>query len=303
MPRLDDLQTVELNGQMYGAYKEPAYRIPGIAEPVGLYELLTYVLGNLGGDGGSVGEDDVTEGQGAPSGDPENGPHIYIDEATGNVYTWNGVQWNLQLVLASNGLTKVGNDVELGGTLERATDVITNSNQLRFGQLTGNVLGYLTVRNNGELRLTTNDIAAALEGRLWMTPTQLFIEMKDGNDDGAQLFVLENKVDLTAALANVNVTRVTVDRNELYLLAPLLRIESPNLNSSSASNGHVLTLINAATGECDFLPATGGSIPADLPVYDNRGDAIAAGLVQNDWFRLSQTNTEGGVPGTAIQLL
>jgi hypothetical protein len=51
---LDDLQTVTINGQFRGAYRdEPQYAIEGLEEKIGLAELLQYILDNSGLGGGS----------------------------------------------------------------------------------------------------------------------------------------------------------------------------------------------------------------------------------------------------------
>lgn len=83
---------VVLNGQMYGAYKEPFYRLND-GRIVTLYELIEYLLEN---GGGGSGINDITEGTGEPSGAPATGaPSVYQDINTGNLYTWNGTAWTL----------------------------------------------------------------------------------------------------------------------------------------------------------------------------------------------------------------
>ena len=52
MPGLNDLLSVNLNGQQRGAYMEPVFYVEGLDTPVSLSELLEYILDNLGGEGG-----------------------------------------------------------------------------------------------------------------------------------------------------------------------------------------------------------------------------------------------------------
>lgn len=54
MPGLNDLQTVTLRGQQAGAYMEPVFFVEGLDNPVGLKELLEYIIDNLGGEGGGA---------------------------------------------------------------------------------------------------------------------------------------------------------------------------------------------------------------------------------------------------------
>lgn len=54
MPTLNDLETVTINGQLRGAYRdEPQFGIEGLDAPIGLAELLQYILDNSGLGGGS----------------------------------------------------------------------------------------------------------------------------------------------------------------------------------------------------------------------------------------------------------
>lgn len=54
MPGLSDLETVNINGRFYGAYRdEPSFRVEGLDEFVGLTEMLQYILDNSGLGGGS----------------------------------------------------------------------------------------------------------------------------------------------------------------------------------------------------------------------------------------------------------
>ena len=60
MPGLNDLQNVTLRGQQAGAYMEPVFFVEGLDAPVGLKELLDYIIDNLGGEGGGGADNYVT---------------------------------------------------------------------------------------------------------------------------------------------------------------------------------------------------------------------------------------------------
>ncbi|PHN00767.1 hypothetical protein [Flavilitoribacter nigricans] len=60
MPGLNDLQNVTLRGQQAGAYMEPVFFVEGLDQPVGLKELLEYIIANLGGEGGGGADNYVT---------------------------------------------------------------------------------------------------------------------------------------------------------------------------------------------------------------------------------------------------
>lgn len=346
MSRLNDLQSIALNGQMYGAYKEPRFVIPGISEPVGLYELLVYVLANLGGGSGeddvteesgppsnppgagepvvyvnidngniytwdgsqwnqvSIGEDDITEaagppsvapgagepwvyqnanngalyiwdgtqwvllggseneiteGSGPPAGAPGVGePVIYLDEDTGNVWTWDGSQWTVLGVIASNGLTKTANDVELGGTLERATDVLTEDHILRFGRFTGDNQAQIRVRAAVPATdMFVRDNVADEESSISSIQSGTTIETNAPNLLG-QVNVGQGVVTVITGDGTQTLNVVQLNQTKLEIRATELQVKTPDVTGGSATNGDVLTLINATTGESDFRPAGQG---------------------------------------------
>lgn len=65
------------------------------------------------------------------------GAQIY-NTSDKNVYLWDGITWNslISNITASNGLTKVGNDVRLGGTLTGNTNILFNNHNLTFNSST-----------------------------------------------------------------------------------------------------------------------------------------------------------------------
>ncbi len=62
---------------------------------------------------------------------------IYVDNTTGNVFTYNGTDWIDQTITASNGVLKTpSNNIELGGALTQATEITTDaSNTLAINGL------------------------------------------------------------------------------------------------------------------------------------------------------------------------
>jgi hypothetical protein len=246
------------------------------------------------------GENDITEGAGTPSGAPGAGePQVYQDTTNGNVYTWDGSQWNIMAVVASNGLTKTGADIELGGTLEKTTDVEVSSFTLRFGRLVGSLLAYLRiVPGTGTLNLFARDTSTSTEGELLVQPGFVQIECDNATQAG-QIGVTPTSITAVVNASSVVQNRLLIDDEKVEVRTEELRLQTPDSTSSSA--GYVLTLLDPTTGESDFRPAP--STPSPLPVYDSIALAIADGLNTGDQFKLSQSNTEGGVAGTIIELL
>ncbi|SDX51586.1 hypothetical protein SAMN05444411_106118 [Lutibacter oricola] len=57
-----------------------------------------------------------------------NQGNIYFDQTSGDVYLYNGVNWELvSSISANNGLTKVGNTIQLGGDLIKPTEITTTA--------------------------------------------------------------------------------------------------------------------------------------------------------------------------------
>lgn len=73
----------------------------------------------------------ISNGDGVPSAitapNPVRGT-LYVDRNTGTIYAYDGTTWILQTVNATNGLTKGAGNMELGGSLTRATEITTDAN-------------------------------------------------------------------------------------------------------------------------------------------------------------------------------
>jgi len=73
----------------------------------------------------------ISNGGGVPSAitapNPVRGT-LYVDRNTGTIYAYDGTTWILQTVNATNGLTKGAGNMELGGSLTRATEITTDAN-------------------------------------------------------------------------------------------------------------------------------------------------------------------------------
>lgn len=73
----------------------------------------------------------ISNGNGVPNAttvpNPVSGT-LYVDRNTGTIYSYDGTTWILQSSTASNGLTKGTADIELGGSLTRATEITTDTN-------------------------------------------------------------------------------------------------------------------------------------------------------------------------------
>ncbi|WP_367390164.1 hypothetical protein [Lewinella sp. LCG006] len=253
------------------------------------------------------GENDITEGAGTPSGAPGAGePQVYQDTTNGNVYTWDGTQWNIMAVVASNGLTKTGADIELGGTLEKNTTINTEAFQFL---MSGNVpQGGSFLQTLFRLRpalagidLFTRDDANSKESSIGLLPDSVIIEVdgvNKGSVEASQLSMTQITWQAIVSLAGNIENRLYMDIAKVEVLAK--RLEFKMDSAQGGAVGHVLTLVDVVSGRAEWQPATGGGT---LPVYDSIADALAAGLSSGDRFKLSQNNTEGGVAGTVIELL
>lgn len=82
----------------------------------------------------SIGDQYIYTDVGAPTPSAPNSPNsgaVYVDESTGNIYTFDGTNWINQTVIASNGLNKSSNAIKLGGELTNPTVIkATTSNIL-----------------------------------------------------------------------------------------------------------------------------------------------------------------------------
>ena len=235
------------------------------------------------------GIDDITEGAGPPVGAPGAGePVIYQDTGNGNVYTWDGSQWNLMAVVASNGLTKTGADVELGGTLEKNTDVEVDAFTLRFGRLVGSLLAYLRiVPGTALINLFSRDNTAGSEAGLNLLPASAVLEVDDATNVG-QVSITPTTIDLVSSESAVVQNRVRISNEKIELQTERLEVKTPD--ASGASVGHVLTMVDVTTKEVDFRPAAGGGneltqtlagvtinleyFGANPPVFTNPGAGI-----------------------------
>ncbi len=75
-------------------------------------------------------EPQIFTGNGAPTASNPNTPsagNIYVDEATGDVYTFDGTTWVKQTKNATNGLYVKDNGIRLGGPLIEPTTITTTS--------------------------------------------------------------------------------------------------------------------------------------------------------------------------------
>lgn len=203
--------------------------------------------------------DDITEGAGPPVGAPGAGePLIYQDTGNGNVYTWDGSQWNLAAVVASNGLTKTGADVELGGTLEKNTDVEVDAFTLRFGRLLGSLLAYLRiVPGTALINLFSRDNTAGTESGLNLLPGSATMEVDDATNVG-QLAITPTSIALITSESSVLQNRVILTNEKVELQAERLELKTPDAATSSV--GDVLTILNSVTGEADFRPVPSGGL-------------------------------------------
>ena len=255
------------------------------------------------------GEDDITEGAGPPAGAPGAGePLIYQDTGNGNVYTWDGSQWNLMAVVASNGLTKTGADVELGGTLEKNTDVEVDSFTMRFGRLVGTLLAYWRiVPGTGLINLFTRNDTTGTESGLNLLPGSATIEVDDATNIG-QVAVAPATIDLITSESSVLQNRIRVTNEKVELQVERLELKTPDASSSTI--GDVLTILDPVTGESDFRPVP----PGGLAQYEAAGvngavdlgsfvTASAAGITYERTGGAGQ-NTEGtfAVPAGVLAL-
>jgi hypothetical protein len=93
------------------------------------------------------------------------------------IYVWNGSKWIRNAIDANNGLTKTGNNIKLGGTLNNNTQITQGNNSLTF---TGSGKIYMkNVKNN--VPVTTNKIATM---GIDVNDGELFV-MKSGTEDNA----------------------------------------------------------------------------------------------------------------------
>jgi hypothetical protein len=351
MPTLNDLQSVALRGNLVGAY-DPKYWVVGLADPVGQTELLTYILDNLGGGTGN-GENDITEAAGTPSGAPGAGePQVYQDTTNGNVYTWDGTQWNIMAVVASNGLTKIGNDIELGGTLEKNTVINTLGFDFIFNAVTGVLESIFRMRPSvGSIDIFTQDTSTNQESSFGILPQSAIIEVNGVSgvpqNQSSQMTMTQTVWQAVVSLGGKIRNRLLLDTDRVEVTAE--RLEFKMETAQNGAVGHVLTLVDVVTGRAEWLSAPGGigidditegsgdpsgaptpvepavyqntddgslwvwngpggiwlevCLKTPLPIYDSIADAMAAGLVKGDQFKLSQSNTEGGIAGTVIELL
>lgn len=75
-------------------------------------------------------EQEIFTSNGAPTPNNPSAPsagNIYVDEATGDVYTFDGTTWVRQSLGASNGLTIKNDEVWLGGSLVEPTTILTDN--------------------------------------------------------------------------------------------------------------------------------------------------------------------------------
>ncbi|MDC0380635.1 hypothetical protein OAM52_03080 [Flavobacteriaceae bacterium] len=84
-------------------------------------------------------EPEIFTGNGAPTTNNPNSPsagNIYVDEATGAIYTFDGTTWVNQSIGAKNGLSIKNNEIILGGPLTEPTTITTtNTNTLAIAGL------------------------------------------------------------------------------------------------------------------------------------------------------------------------
>ena len=84
-------------------------------------------------------EPEIFTGNGAPTTNNPNSPsagNIYVDEATGDIYTFDGTTWVNQSISATNGLSIKNNEIILGGPLTEPTTITTtNTNTLAIAGL------------------------------------------------------------------------------------------------------------------------------------------------------------------------
>ncbi|MEO0874688.1 MAG: hypothetical protein AAFY48_08805, partial [Bacteroidota bacterium] len=202
------------------------------------------------------GEDDITEGSGSPSGAPGAGePVIYQDTDSGNVYTWDGSQWNLLAVVASNGLTKIADDIELGGTLEKATDVEVSSFILRMGRLVGSLLAYWRiVPATGLINLFSRDNTAGTEAGLNIQPGSAILEV-DNATQVTQLALAPDSISLIANESSALQNRLQITNERIELQTERLELKTPD--AAAANIGDVMTLLDPVSGQSDFRPQAG----------------------------------------------
>lgn len=260
MPELNDLQTVTLRGNLVGAY-DPKYWVVGLADPVTQTELLTYILDNLGGGSGG-GEDDITEGAGTPSGAPAAGePVIYQDITNGNVYTWDGTQWNIMAVVASNGLTKIGNDIELGGTLEKDTTISSVDFSL-IVQGNGTSVGGEALETIFRIRPAVGAIDqyalnedTGFEANSILLPESVVLEL-NGDGFATQRTATNQSWQVVVSELGKVQNRLLLDQQKVEITAEELQFKMISAQQDGQV-GFVLTLVDVVTGRAEWLAPTG----------------------------------------------
>lgn len=73
---------------------------------------------------------EIFTGSGAPSANTPSGAvagNIYVDEVTGDLYTFNGTTWQKQSINYKNGLSITNDEVMLGGALDQPTTLTTDN--------------------------------------------------------------------------------------------------------------------------------------------------------------------------------
>lgn len=112
-------------------------------------------------------------GNGAPSLATVPSPvagNIYVNSNTGDMYAYNGTDWVVQSVNATNGITKTaGNTIEIGGPLIKATEIATDATN------TMAISGLEEVVDNNASVITVEETT----GILRKTPISSFLQQEE----------------------------------------------------------------------------------------------------------------------------
>lgn len=245
---------------------------------------------------------------------------ITAQNTVGEIYTWNPSSnlvtgaWSLQgggggtTETASNGLTKTGNDIRLGGAINQPT-TLTFSNVVKFNNMTprGNAT------SDGQLHL--NDAILTIGGAttgndtLQATPASYFVQKKDINSlvvGANNPTVVPSNVPTAASSDNFVTLNTTTGALNKKTAIDSLNIANGSVSASDAGQSLVDTIKKLGTAnDTLYVLATGQS---NMVGYGYGGDTTQNAKVQvwetaaQKWQIATTRNVHDSLQNTGIYL-
>jgi len=200
---------------------------------------------------------------------------------------------------ASNGLTIIGKDVQLGGTLTKNT-AIDGNYQLNLGQTTA--LTFFNLYTNSGLYLDCTDIAGANDTNLSISNNSGALGSFTSTNKGSQILVNTNLGQLSYATNSLIQSSIIVKPSSVSIISTTIGnsfsadLKTDNLTASRSFNFPNISGTIALLSDLVTLWDDRGNYNASSNTFpSNGGSGVSGAILKGDIWTISVAGTLGGV--------